>query len=218
MDRTRLRRIAETSTVAGADLYGSFPGGRRERSGRASVAVDRRRPGRTGGGLRRGSARPQGHALRQECLARRQGGGAARKRLPLRHGADDPHGAAGPGAHLRRGRPQPRTTISISCGSTRNGAASSTTARRSTCRRTSTPWRRAMDRFAPGKERRRGLPALPGHLRPPARRLEPVLLLEAGGGSVRHHQHPRQSQSRRPCATSCPCAWARRSPAPSAPR
>ena len=65
---------------------------------------------------------------------------------------------------------------------------------------------------------RRGLPALPGNLRPSARHLEPVLLLEAGGGSLRHHQHPRQHESRRPCGTCCPCAWDRRSPAPSAPR
>ena len=66
----------------------------------------------------------------------------------------------------------------------------------------------AMDRFAPGTRRRRGLPPLPGALRAPARRLEPVLLLEAGRGPVRHHRHPRQPQSRRPCATCCPCAWA----------
>ncbi len=69
-----------------------------------------------------------------------------------------------------------------------------------------------MDRFAPGRESGEGyrrFQALSAHLHDD---LGAVLLLEAGRGSVRHHRHPGQPQPRPPCATCCPCAWARRSP------
>ena len=51
-------------------------------------------------------ARPSGDALRQEPVARRQGGAPGGAGLPLRHGPDHPHRAARAGAHLRRGRAQ----------------------------------------------------------------------------------------------------------------
>jgi phytoene dehydrogenase-like protein len=59
---------------------------------------------------------------------------------------------------------------------------------------TSTAWppRWTASRRAPVRAR---LQALPGHLGPSPRRVEPLLLLEARGRPLRHHQHPRQPQS-----------------------
>ena len=68
----------------------------------------RRRPGRPGGGVHVGSARLRGHALREESLARRQGGDPRRAGLSLRHGADHPDPAFRAAPHLRRGRQAPR--------------------------------------------------------------------------------------------------------------
>ena len=84
----------------------------------------------------------RGHAVREERLARRQGGRARSGRLPLRHGADDPHHPVGAAAHLRRGRPASSKTTSTWSGSTRSGGASSPTAPRSTWSKTRTRWPR----------------------------------------------------------------------------
>src|SRR5918998_476690 len=58
--------------------------------------------------------------------------------------------------------------------------------------------RRDLNTYLDLHRRGRGLPDLSAPLRPPARRLRPLLLLEAGGGPVRHHQRPRQLQPRDP--------------------
>ena len=50
----------------------------------------RRRAGRAGGGVHAGGPRLRRRPLREQPLARRQGGGPRRGRLPLRHGADHP--------------------------------------------------------------------------------------------------------------------------------
>ncbi len=139
-------------------------------------------------GLRGGVARARRHALRQERLARRQAAGAARGRLPLRHG---PTILTVPGCWSGSSpNPAARCTTTWTCaGLTRNGAASSTTAAASTCARTSPPWRRRWTASPrPGAPAR--LPAVPGDLRAPAWRVGKILLLEAGPGPVRHHQHP----------------------------
>ena len=64
----------------------------------------RRRSRRLGGGLRCKRARARRHALREERLARWQGGAPRDGRLPLRHGADDPHCASRARSYFRRGR------------------------------------------------------------------------------------------------------------------
>ena len=103
--------------------------------------------------LRPCGARPQGRAVRQESLARRQGGGAGAGRLPVRHGADHPDRSrrAGPGVLPRPGGGW-RTT-STSGGSTRNGAVSSRTARCSTSRRTCRPWPASSPNMRPAASR-----------------------------------------------------------------
>ena len=107
---------------------------------------DRRRARRPGRGLHAGGARLRGRAVREEPLARRQGGRAERGRLPLRHGADDPPDALGPAADLRRGRPRPRGRARPGPARPPVAVASSTTARRSTCTPTSTRWPRRSTR------------------------------------------------------------------------
>ena len=92
-----------------------------------------RRSGRSGGGVHPGRARLQCCPFRDQPLARGQGRGPRSRRLPLRHGPDNPHSAFGPGAHLRRGRPQTRRLRGRSSDSTRNGARSLPTVRPSTC-------------------------------------------------------------------------------------
>ena len=78
--------------------------------------------------MRAGGPRLPVDAVREEPVARRQGGRADEARLPLRHGADHPHHPVGAAPHLRRGRPATSTTTSTSSASTRSGGASSPTA------------------------------------------------------------------------------------------
>ena len=105
---------------------------------------DRRRAGRAGGGVHAGGPRAtRVVAVREEPVARRQGGRPERGRLPLRHGADHPHHPVGPAPHLRRGRPRarrlprprpPRPAVAVLL---RRRHASSTSSK------TSTRWRSA---------------------------------------------------------------------------
>ena len=104
----------------------------------------------------------------QVTLFDKNPGSAARRRvldeggLPLRHGPDDPDRAAraASASSPRPGATWP--TTSISSGSTRNGAASSTTARASTCQENVDAMAASMDALRARHAGRRGLPALPG--------------------------------------------------------
>ncbi len=157
----------------------------------------RQRPRRARRRLRLGRARPPRHPLRQERLARRQGRGLARGRLPLRHGADHPHGAPRAGADFFRGRPRhqrlprsapPRPAMALLL-------------RRRHPDRPDAGRRHHGGGDGPLRARRRrgrGLQEIPLHLGAPARCVRKVLLLEAGRGPVRHDQHPGEHEPRHP--------------------
>ena len=164
--------------------------------------------------------RSPGGRLRAEPVARRQGGRARGRGLPLRHGADDPHVPSVLRAHLRRGRPRPRRLA-------RPGPARPAVALLLRRRRHARPARptsadgRALEAVRPG-DAAAGYRRFMRALRAAARHLGPVLLLALdrrrcatrstlGGGfkpamlarrhGAAHREHRRRHRPRRSSPT-----------------
>ena len=178
---------------------------------------DRRRARRAW--RQRASSASRGHAVTLYDKNDWLGGKAAvleEAGFPLRHGPDHPHRAARLAPHLRRGRPRARGSArpdqarpAMALLLRRRYAHRSGRERRRRWRR---PWTTSPPAAAPA------IGAFLGSGAQPARGIRALLLLEAGRDHAGYLQLQEEPRPLDPARCSSACAWAARSPGPSARR